>query len=231
MKRQDFRTGNSKQGQSRGALTYRKIQGYLQMNLITKHFCTSPPHRPHDSAAHCLAWALPERMDSATRSAVPMGISPTTVTMMSPPGVVRCRDTATVGPNWARASVTVAPLRGSRNTEKRDRPSSYIKLLTSTLVAGSTRAVLLTSSKPGGSQSECHNWATAAPSACTLGWAWLVNRTTGLHSALGCTWLSSGGWVVFNSVNWKRSSNCPLSLSNNDFKGKPVSRSRCSSKP
>ncbi|RON01618.1 hypothetical protein BK659_24195 [Pseudomonas brassicacearum] len=33
-----FCSGNNKQGQSRGALTYRKFLGILQMEMLTKHF-------------------------------------------------------------------------------------------------------------------------------------------------------------------------------------------------
>ncbi|MEO6679129.1 MAG: hypothetical protein ABIO21_17370, partial [Pseudomonas sp.] len=36
--RRYFCSGNNKQGQSREALTYRKIHGYLQMKMLTKHF-------------------------------------------------------------------------------------------------------------------------------------------------------------------------------------------------
>lgn len=40
-KRRYFCSGNDKQGQSRGALTYRKKTGVLQMKLLTKHFIFS----------------------------------------------------------------------------------------------------------------------------------------------------------------------------------------------
>ncbi|TVT80052.1 hypothetical protein FPT12_24315 [Pseudomonas sp. H3(2019)] len=33
-----FCSGNNKQGQSRGALTYRKFLEILQMEMLTKHF-------------------------------------------------------------------------------------------------------------------------------------------------------------------------------------------------
>src|SRR5471032_3230167 len=116
--RRYFCSGNNKQGQSREALTYRKIQGDLQIEMFNKHFdisvvewaslpsrtITLPIHAHHHSA-HCLAAVASERMDSAMRSAVPIGISPTTVTMISAGGVVKRRETATVGPNWVRVSV------------------------------------------------------------------------------------------------------------------------------
>jgi hypothetical protein len=36
--RRYFCSGNNKQGQSRGALTYRKVLRYLQIEMLTKHF-------------------------------------------------------------------------------------------------------------------------------------------------------------------------------------------------
>ncbi|MGF6125871.1 hypothetical protein QF019_001060 [Pseudomonas frederiksbergensis] len=67
------------------------------MKMLTKHFDISmvgqalltsrtikSPIREHHNSAHCLAVAALVRMDSAIRSAVPMGISPTTVTIISP---------------------------------------------------------------------------------------------------------------------------------------------------
>lgn len=48
---------------------------------------------------HGVACALTARIDRATRSAVPRGISPTTVTITSPSTVDMRLDTATVGPN------------------------------------------------------------------------------------------------------------------------------------
>ena len=47
---------------------------------------------------HRCACSAPARMESATRSAVPSGISPTTVTITSPSSVLMRLDTATVGP-------------------------------------------------------------------------------------------------------------------------------------
>jgi hypothetical protein len=39
--RRYFCSGNNKQGQSRGALTYRKILDFLQIEMLTKHFANS----------------------------------------------------------------------------------------------------------------------------------------------------------------------------------------------
>jgi hypothetical protein len=36
--RRYFCSGNNKQGQSRGALTYKKFSGYLQMKMLSKTF-------------------------------------------------------------------------------------------------------------------------------------------------------------------------------------------------
>ncbi|MCP1443935.1 hypothetical protein J3D54_003067 [Pseudomonas sp. GGS8] len=36
--RRYFCSGNNKQGQSRGALTYKKFSGYLQMKMLGKSF-------------------------------------------------------------------------------------------------------------------------------------------------------------------------------------------------
>ncbi|OOQ45913.1 hypothetical protein PSJE_16700 [Pseudomonas jessenii] len=36
--RRYFCSGNNKQGQSRGALTYKKFTGFLQTEMLTKHF-------------------------------------------------------------------------------------------------------------------------------------------------------------------------------------------------
>jgi len=95
-----FCSGNNKQGQSREALTYKKFSGYLQMKMLSKHFYVSATIRKLLESAHCLLVAAPSlRIDKAIRSAVPIGISPTTVTIISPCGVVRRRDTATVGPS------------------------------------------------------------------------------------------------------------------------------------
>src|SRR5690606_28648874 len=54
---------------------------------------------------HCNMTPEPERIDRATRSAVPSGISPITVTSRSPWSVARRRDTAAVGPSWLRWSM------------------------------------------------------------------------------------------------------------------------------
>lgn len=96
-----FCSGNNKQGQSREALTYKKFPGYLQMKMLSKHFHASVMTRGQLRSAHCLLVAAPSvfRIDRAIRSAVPIGISPTTVTIISPEGVVRRRETATVGPS------------------------------------------------------------------------------------------------------------------------------------
>ncbi|PPK36341.1 hypothetical protein CD175_22225 [Pseudomonas laurylsulfatiphila] len=36
--RRYFCSGNNKQGQSRGALTYKKFKVFLQIEMLTKHF-------------------------------------------------------------------------------------------------------------------------------------------------------------------------------------------------
>ncbi|WP_172828185.1 hypothetical protein [Pseudomonas fluorescens] len=36
-----FCSGNNKQGQSREALTYKKLSGVLQMKMLSKHFYVS----------------------------------------------------------------------------------------------------------------------------------------------------------------------------------------------
>lgn len=96
-----FCSGNNKQGQSREALTYKKFPGYLQMKMLSKHFHASAKKHESLKSAYCLRVAAPSvfRIDNAIRSAVPIGISPTTVTIISPSGVVKRRDTATVGPS------------------------------------------------------------------------------------------------------------------------------------
>ncbi len=90
-------------GQSCEAVTYRKNTGVLQRENLTKHFSISPkasltavwrliepkmkiftPRVFVASDIHCFAGVSSLRMDNAIRSAVPIGTSPTTVTIMSP---------------------------------------------------------------------------------------------------------------------------------------------------
>lgn len=113
------------EGQSCQAMTYKKNRSFLQPGSTTKHVsvsaarqaqaCLAEKTARHERlssqalppilaypAAHlvtCLAWSSTLRIESAIRSAVPIGISPTTVTMASPTAVVTRRDTATVGPS------------------------------------------------------------------------------------------------------------------------------------
>lgn len=80
-----FCSGNNKQGQSREALTYKKFLDYLQMKMLSKHFYVPQRRRNLLDSPHCLLTAASLlRIDSAIRSAVPIGISPTTVTIISP---------------------------------------------------------------------------------------------------------------------------------------------------
>ncbi len=85
-------------------MTYRKKTGFLQRSNLTKHFsvsaqdqfdCSLATHRALDenfyikgvlviSGAYFFAGVPSLRMDNAIRSAVPIGTSPTTVTIMSP---------------------------------------------------------------------------------------------------------------------------------------------------
>lgn len=91
-------------GQSCEAMTYRKKTGFLQRSNLTKHFsvsargqidCSLATHRTLDenfyikgvlviSGAYFFTGVSSLRMDNAIRSAVPIGTSPTTVTIMSP---------------------------------------------------------------------------------------------------------------------------------------------------
>ncbi|SDW27556.1 hypothetical protein SAMN05444064_102127 [Pseudomonas syringae] len=90
-------------GQSCEAVTYRKNRGFLQRENLTKHFSISPKARLTAvwrlikpkmkiftsrafvaSDVYCFTGVSSLRMDNAIRSAVPMGTSPTTVTIMSP---------------------------------------------------------------------------------------------------------------------------------------------------
>src|SRR5690606_11958459 len=68
---------------------------------------------------HCKLSPDPERIERAIRSAVPTGISPTTVTIRSPFSVDRRRATVAVGPNGLRATTIDARTIGSRQTEQR----------------------------------------------------------------------------------------------------------------